>query len=217
MSITEEMLTRLRESIENSDDISEKRRAHILAVERMAVRLGELYCPDKLGILRAASLLHDLTKEYPTEKQIAVCLAHGYEPQKSEIYAPKTFHARTAALLIPELYPEFAMPEVISAVRWHTTGHAGMTLTEKLVYLADYIDDTRKFDDCVALREAFFGAEPEKMTPGARAAHLTDILIMSYDLTVTALLAGNKPISADTVLSLNELICEKIERDTVER
>lgn len=209
--ITEEMLTSLREKIKNSEEISEKRRVHTLAVERMAVRLGELYCPDKLPVLRAAALLHDITKEYSTEKHIAICREHGYEPARDEIYAPKTFHARTAAYLIPSEYPDFAEPEVVSAVRWHTTGREGMTLTEKLIYLADYIDESRKFPDCVALREAFWGAEPEKMDMPARISHLRDVLITSYNMTVSALLEEERPISHHTVLSLNELICEKLQ------
>lgn len=210
MNITEKGLAELREKIKNSPEISEKRRIHTLAVEQMAIKLGELYCPDKLPVLRAAALLHDITKEYSTEKHIEICEAHGYAPERDELYAPKTFHARTAAYLIPSLYPEFADPEVISAVRWHTTGREEMTLTEKLIYLADYIDESRRFPDCVTLRRAFFDAEPEKMDMEARLAHLRDVLIISYNMTVSALLEDCKPISRHTVLSLNELICEKL-------
>jgi len=210
MNITEKGLAELREKIKNSPEISEKRRVHTLAVEDMAIRLGNLYCPEKLPVLRAAALLHDITKEYSTEKHIEICKAHGHTPERDELYAPKTFHARTAAYLIPSLYPEFADPEVISAVRWHTTGREGMTLTEKLIYLADYIDESRNFPDCVTLRHAFFDAEPEKMDMEARLAHLRDVLIISYNMTISALLEDGKLISRQTVLALNELIYEKL-------
>ena len=43
--------------------------------------------------------------------------------------------------------------EVYSAIRWHTTGRAGMTLLEKVIYLADYIEPTRDFEGVEALRE----------------------------------------------------------------
>ena len=46
--------------------------------------------------------------------------------------SPKTYHAKTAAARIVRDYPEFADPIIIDAVRWHTTGHAGMTLTEQV-------------------------------------------------------------------------------------
>ena len=203
------LIEKLRRDVECAE-MSEKRRAHTLAVEKMAVRIGEIYAPDKLGVLSAAALLHDITKEYSTERQIEICRAHGYEPRDIDIFAPKTFHARTAAMLIPELYPELAEEEVVSAVRWHTTGRQGMTLTEKIVYLADYIDETRKFADCVALREMFWSAEPQKMSKAEREAHLLEVLITSFRMTVSALLEDKSPISPDTADALNELLIERI-------
>lgn len=213
MLYNEELLLSLRESIKNDPEISDKRRTHILAVEQMATRLGSLFCPEKTDILRAAALLHDVTKEYSVEKHTEIYRANGAEPTQDEIFAPKTLHAKTAAMIIPLEYPDFADPEVISAVRWHTTGHAGMTLTEKLIYLADYIDESRKFEDCVILRNAFFEANPDKMDMTAKLAHLRDILITSYNMTVSALLREERPISPDTVFALNELICDKIKEE----
>ena len=198
--------------IANDTQMSEKRRIHILAVEKMAERLGRIYAPEKLDVLSVAALLHDYTKEIPYDRQLAICLENGYIPTDDEMSAPKTLHAITAALLIPKELPEFNDPEVVSAVRWHTTGRAGMTLTEKLIFLADYIDESRKFPDCVTLRHAFFDAEPEKMDMEARLAHLRDVLIISYNMTVSALLEDGKPISRHTVMSLNELICEKLSK-----
>jgi nicotinate-nucleotide adenylyltransferase len=52
---------------------------------------------------------------------------------------------------------EFGMPEEIcSAIRWHTTGRPDMTLLEKIIYLADYIEPTRAFDGLDALRKASY-------------------------------------------------------------
>ena len=210
--IDEKILCELRKSIENAE-MSEKRRRHTLAVEDMAVRLGELYAPESLDVLRAAALLHDITKEYSTEEHMAILIKHGIAPRDIDIFAPKTLHAQTAALLIPEKYASLALPEVISAVRWHTTGHAGMTLCEKLIYLADYIDETRKFPDCVKLRETFWSAEPQKMNARERDAHLRRVLIESYKMTVSALLDEGCPISPDTADALNELIIEQKKGD----
>ena len=125
--------------------------------------------------------------------------------------SPKTLHARTAAVLIPEQYPDFAGADVISCVRWHTTGRVGMTLCEQLVYLADYIDESRKFRDCVILREYFWGAHPESMTEDERLRHLNRTMILSFDMTMRGLLEDGSPISPDTVLARNDLLrfCEK--------
>ncbi|MBQ8850157.1 MAG: bis(5'-nucleosyl)-tetraphosphatase (symmetrical) YqeK [Clostridia bacterium] len=205
--ITENMLSALRSDIENK--MSQKRYRHTAEVEKMAARLGELYAPEKIMTLRAAALLHDITKEYSTERQIMICAQKGLEVTKEDVCAPKTFHARTAAALIPELYPEFAEDDIISAVRWHTTGRRDMSICEKLVYLADYIDMSRTFEDCVRLREYFFSKEPEKMTEAERLAHLNDTLIMSFDMTVKGLIEDGTVVSADTFEARNWLISEK--------
>lgn len=209
MIFCEGALDELREKIIKDAKISEKRRLHILAVEDMAIRLGKIYVPEKIYLLRAAALLHDVTKEYSTEEQIEICRRYGYEPTLCEMFSPKLFHAMTAAYVIPDKYPAFNIPELISAVRWHTTGRVGMTLCEKLIYLADYIDESRTFPDCVTLRNMFFGADLENMTEDEKLTHLDEVIIASYQMTVSALIEDGMLISTDTVDSLNELLCKK--------
>ena len=211
MKFTEEQLSKLREKI--SSTMSEKRFAHTAAVEKMAERIGRIYAPDKLDLLRAAGLLHDITKEYSTEKQLQICREFGIITTKQDILTPKTFHAKTAAVLIPVLYPEFADEEVVSAVRWHTTGNEDMSLLQKIVYLADYIDESRKFEDCVKLRNLFWDACPEKMTQKERDEHLTKTLVVSFNMTLAGLISENAPVSDDTFKARNSLIlslCEEV-------
>ena len=207
MQFSETMLEQLRDSVSGS--MSPKRFAHTAAVEQMVARLGALYAPDKIDILRAAALLHDITKEDPAEKQLQTCRAFGIIISKQDILTPKTFHAKTAAAVIPDRYPEFADDEVISAVRWHTTGRANMTISEKLVYLADYIDESRTFEDCVRLRALFWDAQPQKMDGAERIAHLNRVLIRSFDMTLASLIEEGAPVSDDTFSARNYLIVEQ--------
>ena len=204
MKFTEKQLSVLRDDI--SSKMSSKRFFHTAEVEKMAARIGEIYAPDKVDVLRAAGLLHDITKEYSTEKQLQICREFGIITTKQDILTPKTFHAKTAAVLIPVLYPEFADDEVISAVRWHTTGNAQMALLEKIIYLADYIDESRTFDDCVKLRRLFWDAEPGKMNESERDIHLSKTLLVSFDMTLASLISENAPISDDTFKARNSLI-----------
>lgn len=206
IKITEKMLNTLRESVKGS--MSPKRFAHTAAVEEMVARLCALYCPENTMQLRAAALLHDLTKELTPEAQEALCAAYDIPTDDLQRLSPKTYHAKTAAARILRDFPEFADPIVIDAVRWHTTGHAGMTLCEKLLYLADYIDDSRTFSSCVLLRRYFFGAEPELMTREEREKHLRATLLLSYEFTLKDLLAEGAPIDEDTVRARNELLLE---------
>ena len=208
MIITEEMLDVLRRQV--SEGMSLRRFVHTAEVEKMAAYLGSIYEPDKIPLLRAAALLHDVTKEYPQETQIELCREYGVELEADAYFAPKTLHARTAAAIIPEKFPSFADAEIISCVRYHTTGRADMTLSEKLIYLADYIDMSRTFEDCVKLRNYFLGAEPEKLSESERLEHLDNTLILSFDMTVRALTEEGTPISLDTMAARNQLVRERL-------
>ena len=203
--ITEEMLCALRENVKKG--LSEKRYNHTVEVEKMVVRLAEIYCPEKLIELRAAALLHDITKEYDNKVHISMLSKPGIEFSREDSLAPKTFHARTAALLIPEIYPEFADDDVIAAVRWHTTGRTGMSIAEKVLYLADYIDMSRTFEDCVKLRDYFFSKNLDEMSAEERMLHLDRTLLLSFDMTIKGLLADGTVINRDTVNARNSLIC----------
>lgn len=206
-NFTEEMLVNLREKVKS--EMGEKRYFHTLEVEKMAARLGEIYAPEKIPTLRAAALLHDITKERSADEHIEFCERAGSFVSEADRKAPKMFHARTAAILIPEKYPEFVCPEVIEAVRYHTTGRADMTITEKIIYLADYIDMSRKFEDCVSLREFFFDFDFDGASEAQKLAHLRDTLIMSYDLTIKGLLEDGKHINENTFEARNFLVLER--------
>ena len=206
-NFSDEMLASLRERVKN--EMGEKRYFHTLEVEKMAARLGEIYVPQNIPMLRAAALLHDVTKERSTEEHIAICENAGLLVLKAERKSPKMFHAKTAALVIPNKYPEFATPEIISAVRYHTTGKADMTVEEKIIYLADYIDMSRSFEDCVVLRNYFFDFDFENTSEEEKIAHLNDTLIMSYNLTIKGLLEDDKHIDQTTFEARNYLILNK--------
>ena len=104
-----------------------------------------------------------------------------------------------------ELFPDDADETVFSAIRWHTTGKAGMTLTEKLMYLADFIEPTRTFPDCVRLRGYFYS----RIGENDKNAVLDSTLILSFDMTVTELISSGQPIHPDTVAARNYLILKQ--------
>jgi nicotinate-nucleotide adenylyltransferase len=192
--ITNDDILSLREKVRAY--LTEKRYAHTLAVERMAEYLGKIYLPEKINELRCAALLHDITKKCDLEKQLQYCSEFGIIVCDYDILSPKTFHAKTAECVVRRDFSDFATPDVLSGVRWHTTGHDGMTVFEAIVYLADYIEDTRTFPDCVTLRQYFYdGLETEC----DRVALLYRTMIKSFDMTVKCLIEENSPIDTDTV------------------
>ena len=204
MSFSEKNINELRDRVRSV--MSEWRFTHTAEVEKMAVRLGELYAPEKLSTLRAAALLHDITKEKSTEEQIAILESHGVAVTEFDKSSPKTLHARTAELVILDEYPDFAIPELLASVRRHTTGDADMTLTDALIYLADYIDMSRKFDDCVYLREYFWDKQPQNMNATERERHLWQTVLLSLDMTLRSLIEEGSPVSVESVQARNAII-----------
>lgn len=208
MNYTVSEIAALREHI--GGVLSEFRFNHTLGVERMAARLSGIYCPEKETLLRAAALLHDVTKEYSFEEQLVVFGKYGVQPSEEQLAAMPTIHAFTAAMIIPDAYPRFAERELLDAVRYHSTGRAGMTLADKIIYLSDYIEDTRRFEDCIALREEFFSAEPEKMDEVERVRHLNRVLLHAIEITVADLKEKGRAIDSLT-LEAEEYLKKELE------
>ena len=214
--ISDDMLDALREALRADRDsgrMSEKRFRHTVEVEKMAARLAALYIPEKEDILRAAALLHDITKECSFDEHLKICRSGGIILSEYDTSAPKTLHAMSATVKIEKEMPEYDVDEVKSCVRWHTTGRGGMTLCEKLIYLADYIDMSRMFEDCVKLREYFFGKDIAAMSEQQKKEHLDDTLILSYYMTVKALTESGKIISPHTTDARNELLLQRLKRN----
>lgn len=204
MNITEEKLVTLRELIRPW--LTEKRYAHTLAVEKEAAALAKIYLPEKENKLRAAALLHDITKKADLPTQLRYCVDYDLPVTAEDTCAPKTFHARTAAAVAVREFADYADPEVIAGIRWHTTGHTGMTTFESLVYLADYIEETRTFPDCVSLRQYFYTNLAMAETENAKQKVLQETLLLSFDMTIRGLLEEGAPIGKDTFDARNELI-----------
>jgi predicted HD superfamily hydrolase involved in NAD metabolism len=187
--------------------LSEKRMKHVLAVEDMAYRIGALFYRDSetLYLLRAAALLHDVTKELDDEEQLSILHKHSVEPLPEDLASMPTIHALTAALIIPERFPEFADERLIDAVRYHTTGREGMSTVEKIVFLADYIDETRTYPSCVSLREEFFDADPEGMSYDERLKHLDRAALASIENTLSYLEGKKRCIHPLTLAARSDL------------
>ena len=129
--------------------LKHKRIPHVLGTEQEAIRLALRYGAD-VQKARVAALLHDCTKKLDMEEQLALCRQYGIRLDELEQRALKLLHAKTGAAIARDLFG--VDDEIYSAIYWHTTGHANMTLLEKIMYLADYIEPTRNFPGVNELR-----------------------------------------------------------------
>ncbi len=206
--IKEEDLRGLREAV--AALMSDYRYRHTLAVEKEAKKLAELYLPENIGQISAAALLHDITKEWTYEEQIAFARAERIRITPEERLSPKVLHARTAPRVIERDFPLFAEKRILDAVRFHTVGSRRMTLFAKLIYLADCIEETRTFADCRTLRNLFWEGIhglPRKLW----RVHLDRVMLVSYDMTMRSLLERGAPISPATLDARQALLSKNLQ------
>lgn len=127
-------------------ELSGKRLLHSMNVcvlaTRYAMRFGA--DPDKCAL---AALLHDCAKELPEKVQIdlAAKIIHGYIPGKQILHSP------AGAVYAREHYG-VEDQEVLDAIQFHTVGREVMTITDKIVYLADKLEPARDYDDLTEIR-----------------------------------------------------------------
>ena len=119
-----------------------KRINHVLGCRDTAVELAKIWGADETDAARAG-LLHDITKVLDGPLQLTLCDAYGTILDKFGKDYPKTLHALTGSLVAQRIFGE--NEAVVSAIRSHTTGKAGMNTLEKIIYVADYTEPNRDF------------------------------------------------------------------------
>jgi len=116
---------------------------HSKCVAEAAEILAKQYGADPEKA-RLAGLTHDCAKSLSFEEQEKLCAAYGKPLTPHERAAPQVCHAFAGEAYLA-LACGLTDPEVLGSVRWHTTGHAGMTLLEECVFVADKISADRSY------------------------------------------------------------------------
>lgn len=97
---------------------------------------------ENLEQARIAGLLHDCAKCIPNKKKFKICRKYDIELSPVEQRNPFLIHAKLGVHIAEQKY-HITDSEVLSAIRWHTTGTEDMSKLEKIVYIADYIEPER--------------------------------------------------------------------------
>lgn len=127
-----------------------KRVSHVLGCRDTAVLLAKRWGADETNAARAG-LLHDITKALRGQLQLTLCREYGMILDDFSVMYPKTLHALTGSLVADRIFGE--NEAVVEAIRHHTTGKADMSLLEKIIYVADYMEPCRDFPGVEKLRE----------------------------------------------------------------
>ena len=122
--------------------LNEKRYVHSVGVEYTAATLAFVYGAD-IQKARIAGLLHDCAKCIPTEEKLKKAKKYGLPINKSEKANPDLLHGKLGAYIAKEKFG-IKDPDILSAITYHTTGHPGMSLLDKIIFVADFIEPNRK-------------------------------------------------------------------------
>ena len=121
--------------------LDSKRYEHTQGVAYTSAALAMRYGED-VQKAELAGLLHDCAKCLDNEKKIHICKKHNIAISDAELKNPFLLHAKVGGYLTKEKY-KIDDEDIINAVTYHTTGRPGMSLLEKIVYIADYIEPGR--------------------------------------------------------------------------
>ena len=192
---SEEELQLLREEVKKR--LSEKRFLHTLGVEKMAAYLGSYCLKDKIPSLRAAALLHDIAKELPPEEQIDLIKKGGIRLTEEELLSVPTLHSFASVYLIKRDFPKFSEKNILLACRNHTVGSPRMSIFEEIIFLSDYIEEGRKYENSVFVRDALLSSLSQNRAKNLKALHFATH--SSLENTVLHLEKSGKTINRGTI------------------
>jgi conserved hypothetical protein TIGR00488 len=130
--------------------LSEKRFRHVIGVRDTAAKLADIHGEDREKAVTAA-LIHDCAKNIKDEELINIVKENGYNFDWIEEASPQLLHGRAAGYIAKNVMG-LEDESIFNAVTYHTTGRSSMTLLEKIIYVADYIEPTRDFPGVEELR-----------------------------------------------------------------
>ena len=169
--------------------LSPKRFLHTVNVAKAAVQLTRQYGGDPQKAY-LAGLLHDIMKEEKPEIQLQTIKECGIVMDTVTFNAPPLWHAKAGAAYCKTVL-NITDTDLLNAISYHTTGRAGMSHLEKILYLADYIGEERDYEDVDMMRAETLASMERGMA-----------YALSY--TVTDLVARGKAVHLDTVRAYNE-------------
>ena len=173
----------------------EKRYIHSLNVADSALLLAEKYGADTEKAY-FAGLVHDIMKNASEEEQLQIMEKGGIILSRTEKQNKKLWHAMAGECYL-RTEKGITDTDILNAVRYHTTGRAGMSLLEKVVYIADYISVERDYEDADVMRDLSLNAG------------LDEAALYALKYSFTSLSKKEKLIHTDSVEYYNELILQK--------
>lgn len=171
--------------------LSDYRFHHSMCVAQEAKRLAEKYGADP-NKAYTAGILHDIMKDTDKDAQMQVLGDFGVVLDEIEQRSPTLWHARSGEVFLRNILG-VTDEEILSAVRYHTTGRAGMSRLEQVVFTADFTSADRDYPDVAVIRSL---AE-ESLTAAIR---------YGVEYTIRDLIDRGRTVHPDTLAVYNEIV-----------
>ncbi len=168
---------------------------HSLCVADEAARLARVYGGNEQTAY-TAGLLHDILKDTDRKTQLQMFEDFGILLDDVESQVTKLWHAHIGAAFLEHVL-QIDDRDILNAVRYHTTGRAGMSLLEKIVFVADFTSADRDYPDVDEVRRR-------------TAVSLEDTMIYALAYTIRDLIDRGQAIHPDTLAIYNELLLERM-------
>lgn len=170
--------------------LNEERYIHSIGVMEKAMQLAKEFNCD-VEKAQVAGLLHDCAKCFPNEE-----LAKSKDIfEEDEKLSCKTWHAPVGAIIAQDEYG-VTDKEILSSIRWHTIGKQNMSDFEKIIFLADKIEErTREIEFRQPIEKALYERN-----------NLDDAMLKSFKVTIESLVRRNLPICFQTIDIYNNLL-----------
>lgn len=173
--------------------LPEKRYNHVLGVMNTAVALAKVYGVSEEQA-RIAAILHDVAKYADRDWMRGIIEKENMDPLLLD-YHHELWHAPVGAYLAAYEFG-VADQEILDAIRYHTTGRAAMTDLEKIVYIADMIEPSRKFPGVERLR-------------AMKNDGLNQLMEASIRQSIEFLTSKNQPVYPDSLKCLKHFEQQK--------
>ncbi|HOR86022.1 MAG TPA: bis(5'-nucleosyl)-tetraphosphatase (symmetrical) YqeK [Bacillota bacterium] len=173
------------------NNISPKRYIHSINASITAKKLAEFHECDA-GKAEIAGLVHDCARDMDISLQLDCLVKEGIVADDLTLTAKELLHGPAAVHICRRVFG-IEDEEILMAVRYHTTGRQGMSLLEKIIYLADFIEPGRSFEGIKELRCLAFD-------------NLDKALLLAFNSAIKYIISKNGLIHADTIQSRNYVL-----------
>ncbi|MBQ1388453.1 MAG: nicotinate (nicotinamide) nucleotide adenylyltransferase [Clostridia bacterium] len=175
--------------------MGEKRYIHSCNVALEAVRLAELHGADKEKA-KLAGLLHDVTKETPHDEQLALMRRLDVPLDELTLLCPKLWHAISGAAFVRHIIG-IEDDDIFNAIRYHTSGRAGMSVLEKCIFIADFTSAERNYNGVAKMREL-------------ADKSLDSAILFGVSFSIADLAGKNSAIDPNAIACYNEVVLNKM-------